>query len=127
MIVEIIFATDLRHYPGEPLDQDSIFMMNRNMLKQAQQMQARLAAVQDEIAQARTEATAGGGVVKVSVIGGSHIESIEIDPEVVDPEDVDMLQDLILAAVNEAMESAQKLAADKMGEITGGMNIPGLT
>ena len=101
-------------------------MMNRNMLKQAQQMQARLAAVQDEIAQARTEASSGGGVVKVSVIGGSHVESIEIDPEVTDPEDVEMLQDLILAAVNEAMERAQKLAADKMGEITGGMNIPGL-
>ena len=101
-------------------------MMNRNMLKQAQQMQARLAAVQDEIAQARTEASSGGGVVKVSVIGGSQVESIKINPEVIDPEDVEMLQDLILAAVNEAMERAQKLAADKMGEITGGMNIPGL-
>ena len=101
-------------------------MMNRNMLKKAQQMQARLAAVQDEIAQARTEASSGGGVVKVSVVGGSHVESIEIDPEVVDPEDVEMLQDLILAAVNEAMDSAQKLAADKMGKITGGMKIPGL-
>ena len=120
------FSPQIDHYPGEPLDQDSSFMMNRNMLKQAQQMQARLAAVQDEIAQARTEASSGGGVVKVSVVGGFHVESIEIDPEVVDPEDVEMLQDLILAAVNEAMDSAQKLAADKMGKITGGMNIPGL-
>ncbi|MDA1278890.1 MAG: YbaB/EbfC family nucleoid-associated protein [Chloroflexi bacterium] len=102
-------------------------MMNRNMLKQAQQMQARLAAVQDELAVARTEATAGGGVVKVAVIGGSKIESIEIDPEVVDPDDVEMLQDLILAAINEAMDTAQKLAADKMSQITGGMNIPGRT
>ena len=101
-------------------------MMNKNMLKQAQQMQAKLAAVQDEIAVARSEASSGGGVVKVTVIGGSSIESIEIDPEVVDPEDVEMLQDLILAAVNEAMDSAQKLAADKMSAITGGMNIPGL-
>ena len=100
-------------------------MMNRNMIMQAQQMQARLAAVQDEIAQARTEASSGGGVVKVSVIGGSHVESIEIDPEVIDPEDVEMLQDLILAAVNEAMESAQKLAADKKGENTDGINITG--
>jgi DNA-binding YbaB/EbfC family protein len=106
--------------------QDSSFMMNKNMLKQAQQMQARLAAVQDEIAVARTEATAGGGVVKVSVIGGAKVEAIEIDPEVVDPDDVEMLQDLILAAINEAMDTAQKIAADKMGEITGGMNIPGL-
>jgi hypothetical protein len=101
-------------------------MMNKNMLKQAQQMQARLAAVQEEIAVARTEASVGGGVVKVAVIGGSMVESIEIDPEVVDSEDVEMLQDLILAAVNEAMETAQKLASDKMSEITGGMNIPGL-
>jgi DNA-binding YbaB/EbfC family protein len=92
-------------------------MMNKNMLKQAQQMQARLAAVQEEIAVARTEASAGGGVVKVS---------ITIDPEVVDPEDVEMLQDLILAAINEAMETANKLASDKMSSITGGMNIPGL-
>jgi len=101
-------------------------MMNKNMLKQAQQMQARLAAVQEEIAVARTEATVGGGMVKVLVIGGSKIESIEIDPEVVDPEDVEMLQDLILAAINEAMDTAQKLASDKMSAITGGMNIPGL-
>ena len=65
-------------------------MMNRNMLKQAQQMQARLAAVQDEIAQARTEASSGGGVVKASVIGGSHVESIEINPEVPGKETVDI-------------------------------------
>ena len=101
-------------------------MMNKNMLKQAQQMQARLAAVQEEIAIARTEASVGGGMVKVLVIGGSKVESIEIDPEVVDPEDVEMLQDLMLAAINEAMDTAQKLASDKMGAITGGMNIPGL-
>ena len=101
-------------------------MMNKNMLQQAQQMQARLAAVQEEIAIARTEASVGGGMVKVLVIGGSKVESIEIDPEVVDPEDVEMLQDLILAAINEAMDTAQKLASDKMGAITGGMNIPGL-
>ena len=100
--------------------------MNKNMLKQAQQMQVRLAAVQEEIAVARTEASVGGGMVKVLVIGGSKVESIEIDPEVVDPEDVEMLQDLILAAINEAMDTAQKLASDKMSAITGGMNIPGL-
>ena len=101
-------------------------MMNKNMLKQAQQMQVRLAAVQEEIAVARTEASVGGGMVKVLVIGGSKVESIEIDPEVVDPEDVEMLQDLILAAINEAMDTGQKLASDKMSAITGGMSIPGL-
>ena len=96
------------------------------MMRQAQQMQARMAKIQEELAEARSEASAGGGAVKVVVIGGSKVESIIIDPEVVDADDVEMLQDLVLAAVNEAMDSAQKLAADKMGEITGGMNIPGL-
>jgi DNA-binding YbaB/EbfC family protein len=101
-------------------------MMNRKVLKQAQDMQRRLAAVQQELAEARTEGTAGGGVVKAVVVGGSHVESIQINPEVVDPEDVEMLQDLIAAAVNDALENASKQAAEKMGAITGGLNIPGL-
>ena len=101
-------------------------MMNRNMLKQAQQMQAQMAKIQEELAEARTEATAGGGVVKVTIIGGSKVESIEIAPEVVDPEDIEMLQDLVMAAVNEAMDTAQSDAAKKMSAITGGLNIPGL-
>ena len=101
-------------------------MMNRKMLKQAQDMQRRLAAVQQELAEARTEGSAGGGVVKAVVVGGSHVESVQISPEVVDPEDVDMLQDLVAAAVNDALENASKQAAEKMGAITGGMNIPGL-
>jgi DNA-binding YbaB/EbfC family protein len=96
------------------------------MLKQAQQMQARMAKIQEELAETRTEATAGGGVVKVIVLGGSRVENIEISPEVVDPEDIEMLQDLIMAAVNEAMDSAQADASEKMSAITGGMNIPGL-
>ena len=101
-------------------------MMNRKMLKQAQDMQRRLAAVQEELAEARTEGTAGGGVVKALVVGGNRVESIEISQEVVDPEDVEMLQDLIAAAVNDALENASKQAAEKMSAITGGMNIPGL-
>lgn len=100
--------------------------MNRNMLRQAQQMQAQMAKIQEELAEARTEATAGGGVVKVTIIGGSKVESIEIAPEVVDPEDIEMLQDLVMAAVNEAMDTAQSDAAKKMSAITGGLNIPGL-
>lgn len=96
------------------------------MLKQAQQMQARMAKIQEELAETRTEATAGGGVVKVTILGGSRVEEIEIAPEVVDPEDIEMLQDLIMAAVNEAMDSAQADASEKMSAITGGMNIPGL-
>ncbi len=100
--------------------------MNKRMLRQAQEMQSRLAKIQEEVASTRTEATSGGGAVKAVVIGGTKIESIEINPEVVDSEDVEMLQDLIIAAVNEAMEQAQSEAAGKMGALTGGLNIPGL-
>ena len=96
------------------------------MLRQAQQMQAQMAKIQEELAEALTEATAGGGVVQVTIIGGSKVESIEIAPEVVDPEDIEMLQDLVMAAVNEAMDTAQAEAAKKMSAITGGLNIPGL-
>lgn len=102
-------------------------MMNRKMLKQAQDMQRRLAEVQDELAQASSEGSAGGGVVKAVVQGGNKVESITIAPEVIDPEDVDMLQDLVVAAVNDALETASKEATAKMGAITGGLNIPGLT
>ena len=101
-------------------------MMNRNMLQQAQQMQKRLAQVQDEIANSVTEASAGGGAVVATVTGGNSLTNIKIAPEVVDPEDVEMLQDLVMAAINEAMESAHEQAAKKMAEITGGLNIPGL-
>lgn len=101
-------------------------MMNRNMLRQAQAMQKKIQDLQQEIAEAKSEASVGGGVVKVVVVGGSQVESISIDPEVVDPEDVEMLEDLVTAAVNEAMENAQKSAAEKMQAITGGLNIPGL-
>ncbi len=100
--------------------------MNKRMMRQAQQMQAQMAKIQEELAEARSEASAGGGAVKVVVIGGSKVESIIIDPEVVDPEDVEMLQDLVLAAVNEAMDSAQAEASEKMSALPGGLNLPGL-
>ena len=101
-------------------------MMNKNLLKQAQQLQARLAKVQEELEAETVEVTAGGGAVTVSATGKQRIMSVTIKPEVVDPEDVEMLQDLVLAAVNEALEKAQQLAAQRMGAITGGMKIPGL-
>ena len=107
-------------------------MMNRNVRRQAQQMQEmeqrlqKIQEVQEEIASATSEASVGGGAVRAVVVGGSRVESIEIDPEVVDPEDVEMLQDLVTAAVNEAMDSAQQDAAKKMQAITGGLNLPGL-
>ena len=101
--------------------------MNRNMLRQAQQMQARLAKAQEELENAEVEATAGGGAVKVAVTGSLRVRSIEIAPEVVDAEDVEMLQDLVLAATNEAIEKAQAMAQDSLSAITGGFKIPGLT
>ena len=101
--------------------------MNRRLMQQAQQMQARLQAIQEELAKARTEATAGGGVVKAVVVGGNRLESLHISPDAVDPEDVAMLEDLVTAAVNEALETAQNKAASKMDAITGGLNIPGLS
>ncbi|MDE0745288.1 MAG: YbaB/EbfC family nucleoid-associated protein [SAR202 cluster bacterium] len=102
-------------------------MMNRNMMKQAQQLQKQMLKAQQEIEETKVEFSSGGGVVKVVVSGKMIVESIEIDPGAVDPDDVEMLQDLVLSAVNGAMEEAQELASSKMGAITGGLNIPGLT
>ena len=102
-------------------------MMNRKMIRQAQQLQQRMMKLQEELESATVETTAGGGVVKAVVTGKLKVESIEIDPEVVTPDDVDMLQDLVLAAVNDGLEKAQEMASSSMSELTGGMNIPGLT
>ena len=101
--------------------------MNKNILRQAQQMQQRLAKVQQELEHETVEASAGGGAVTVVVNGKQQFQSIKIDPAAVDPQDVAMLEDLVLAAINEAMDKVQQLAAGRMGAITGGMNIPGLT
>ena len=100
--------------------------MNRNLMRQAQELQQRLQKLQDELNDAKVEATSGGGVVKVIVSGKLKVQSIEINPDVVDPADVEMLQDLVLTAVNEGLEMAQELANQRMSAITGGMKIPGL-
>ena len=100
--------------------------MNKNMLRQAQQLQQRLARVQEELEQETVEVTAGGGAVTVVVNGKQKLQSVKIDPAAVDPQDVGMLEDLVLAAVNEAMDKAQELAAQRMSAVTGGMKIPGL-
>ena len=97
-----------------------------NMMKQAQKLQKKMLKAQEELAVKTVEATAGGGMVKVVANGGQKIESIVLEKEVVDPEDVEMLQDLVLAAVNDALNRAQKMVSDEMGKLTGGMNIPGL-
>ena len=96
------------------------------MLKQAQKIQAQLAKIQEEMAQKTIEASSGGGMVTVVVNGHKKVQSITIKPEAVDPDDVEMLQDLVLTAVNDAMTKAEELANKDMGKLTGGMNIPGL-
>ena len=97
-----------------------------DMIRQAQLLQEKMVKIQEEAAKKTVEATAGGGMVTVVANGKQEIISIKIDPEVVNPNDVDMLQDLILAAVNEARRRAQELMADQMKAITGGLQIPGL-
>ena len=101
-------------------------MMNRKMMKQAQELQKQMIKMQQELEEATVEASVGGGVVKVVVSGKMKVESIIIEPDAVSPDDVEMLQDLVLAAVNEGMDKAQEMASQKMGALTGGMNIPGL-
>ena len=101
-------------------------MNNKNLLKQAQQMQQRMGKIQEELDQTSVEGSAGGGVVKVVVTGKLKVQSVEISPDAVDPDDVELLQDLVQAAVNEAMDKAQTLAQDKMAAVTGGLSIPGL-
>lgn len=98
----------------------------KKMMKQAQRMQAELAKAQDEIKDMTFEATAGGGMVKVVATGDMAVQSITIDPEAVDPEDVEMLQDMVAAAVNEALRGVSELSSQRLNAATGGMNIPGL-
>lgn len=97
-----------------------------NIMKQVQKMQAKMLQVQEELAEERVEATSGGGMVKAVCNGRQELVEIVIDKEVVDPEDVEMLQDLIVAAVNQASKAASELSSEKMAEITGGLNIPGM-
>ena len=97
-----------------------------NIMKQAKKMQERMVELQEELATKSVEATAGGGIVSVRVNGKFEILSLKIEKEVVNPDDVEMLQDLIVAAVNEGIRKAQEMAASEMGKITGGMQIPGL-
>lgn len=101
-------------------------MNMQQMMKQARKMQEQLAAAQENIAQSTVDASAGGGMVKVTVNGEMQITSLTIDPEALDPEDVEMLEDMITAAVNEALRGVGELANRQMGAITGGLNIPGM-
>ncbi|MCI5785264.1 YbaB/EbfC family nucleoid-associated protein [Collinsella bouchesdurhonensis] len=101
-------------------------MNMQQMMKQARKMQEQLAAAEDNLKTQTVDTSAGGGMVKVTMTGDMKIGSIKIDPDACDPEDVEMLQDMIMAAVNEAIRSVGELANKQMGAITGGLNIPGM-
>ena len=97
-----------------------------NMMKQAQKLQSKMLKLQEELADRTVEGSSGGGMVKVVATGKQQIVSIEIDKEVVDPEDIEMLQDMVVAATNDALNKSQEMVTSEMGKLTGGLNIPGL-
>jgi len=101
--------------------------MNRFMMHQAQKLQEKLAKAQQELSNITLEASSGGGAVKVTINGQQEIQSVKISPEVINPEDVELLEDMVLTAVKEAIAKSQKLAAERLNELTGGLKIPGLT
>jgi len=97
-----------------------------NIMKEAQKLQAQMAAMQEEVGKRKVEATAGGGMVTVEANGKQELTAVKIDPEVVNKEDVQMLEDLVLAAANEALRKSRELVQQELGKLTGGMKIPGL-
>ncbi len=101
-------------------------MNKAKMMQQMQKMQADMGRMQEELAQQEIEATAGGGMVKAVVTGAQELRRVEINPEAVDPDDVELLQDMVVAAVNEALRQSQEAAAQKMGALTGGLGGLGL-
>ena len=100
--------------------------MDQRMLKQLQQMQSKMEKAQQDLANETVTATAGGGAVTIEMNGHHEVRAVTLDPDAVSPDDVEMLQDMLLAAFNEALNKAQELAQQKMGAITGGLNIPGM-
>jgi len=100
--------------------------MNKNVFRQAQELQAKLAKAQQELGDMTVEASTGGGAVKVTIDGQQKIRSVTISPDVINAEDVEMLQDLVMTAVNEAVQKSQELAANHLGGLTSGLKIPGL-
>jgi len=97
-----------------------------NLMKEAQKLQAQIEAMREEVAKKKVEATAGGGMVTVEANGNQEIVSIRIDPDVIKPDEREMLEDLVLAAANEALRKARELMAAEMGKLAGGLKIPGL-
>ena len=101
--------------------------MNRFMIHQAQKLQAKLAEVQQELSNTTIETSSGGGAIKVAIDGQQKIQSVTISPEVVSPDDVELLEDLVLSAVREAITKSQEIATKRLSGLTGGFKIPGLT
>ena len=99
--------------------------MSRDMMRQVQKMQERLAKAQEQLNSASVEGSAGGGAITVAVTGGLRVQSVKIAPEVVDSDDVEMLEDLVTAAFNEALERVQDLQSESMAGLTGGLHLPG--
>lgn len=99
--------------------------MNKNILRQAQELQAKMAKAQQELGDMTTEVSSGGGVIKIVIDGHQKVRSVNISPEVIDAEDVEMLEDLVTAAINEAIQKSQELAANHLNSLTGGLQIPG--
>ena len=97
-----------------------------NMMKEAQKLQAQMAALQEEVGKKKVDATAGGGMVTVEANGKQELTAVKIDPEVVNKDDVQMLEDLVLAACNEALRKSRELVQQELGKLTGGLKIPGL-
>ena len=97
-----------------------------DLMAQVQKMQEEMAKIQDELAEEVLEVSVGGGAVRVTITGQQEVRSIEIDPELLDPEEIDMLQDMLVAAINQAIETSQARAAERLQAITGGLSLPGL-
>ena len=100
--------------------------MNKNMLRQAQELQARLAKAQDELGDMTTEVSSGGGAIKIVIDGHQKVRSVSISPDAIDTDDIEMLEDLVMTAINEAVTKSQELAANHLSSLTGGLKIPGM-
>ncbi|MBM4444200.1 MAG: YbaB/EbfC family nucleoid-associated protein [Chloroflexi bacterium] len=99
--------------------------MNKHLMRQVKELQTKLAKAQEELATTMVEASAGGGAVTIVISGQQKFQSVKISPEAVDPSEIGLLEDLVLAAINEAMEKSQQLAQERLGGLAGGLNIPG--
>ena len=100
--------------------------MNKNLMRQVKELQTKLAKAQEELATTMVEASVGGGAVTIVISGQQKFQSVKISPEAVDPNEIGLLEDLVLAAINEAMEKSQQVAQERLGGLAGGLNIPGL-